>query len=82
MFERKTTWTDVIIQLIVLAFLAVIAFWTSYLSGMVLNLFAGEQVVNGLNLMFNTDRFTRDALPVLSGVLGVISSKFRSRSTK
>lgn len=82
MFEKKTTWIDIIIQLIILCLFATITFWTSYLSGMALNLFAGEQVVSGLNLMFNTDRFTRDTLPLLSGVLGVIASKFRSRSTK
>ena len=40
----------------------------------------GDTVVNGMNYLFNTTRFTTDMLPTICGTLGVIGSFFKSTS--
>ena len=47
-----------------LVFAPVITFGFAYLGGMILDWIVGEKLVNGLNLMFDTTRFTRDLIPL------------------
>ena len=52
-----------------------------WITGHILGWLIGDTVVNGLNYLFNTTRFTVDMLPTICGTLGVIGSFFKSTST-
>lgn len=64
--------------LVLLFFMPVINFGLAYLAGWILEVFIGDTVANGLNTMFNTDRFSADILPLFCGALGLIGSAFKS----
>lgn len=49
-----------------------------YISGLILKLTVGRFVVNGLNFILNTTRFTADKLPIICGALAVVGSFFKS----
>ena len=75
---------SVLVALIVTIIIApILCFLGGYISGLILKLTAGGFVVNGLNLMLNTTRFTADKLPIICGALAVVGSFFKSSlSTK
>lgn len=56
----------------------ILCFLGGYVSGLILNWTVGGLVVNGLNLMLNTTRFTADKLPIICGALAVVGSFFKS----
>lgn len=58
--------------------LPLLAFGGGYLTGLILKWIIGDAVVNGMNLLLNTTRFTPDMLPVVCGALGTIGSFFKS----
>lgn len=61
----------------------ILCFLGGYVSGLILNWTVGGFVVNGLNLILNTTRFTADKLPIICGALAVVGSFFKSSlSTK
>lgn len=62
-------------------FLPVIVFGFAWLGGMILDWVVGESLVNGLNLMFNTTRFTRDLIPLTCATLATIGKYFKSNQT-
>lgn len=64
-----------------LVFAPVLTFWFAYIGGMILNWVVGERLVNGLNLMFNTTRFTRDLIPLACATLATIGKYFKSSQT-
>ncbi len=68
----------VMITLAVIIFSPVIVFAVGYFGGMILDFAVGETVVNALNVMFDTTRFSREALPMLCGALTVIGSCFKA----
>ncbi len=68
----------VMITLAVIIFSPVIVFAVGYFGGMILDFAVGETVVNALNVMFDTTRFSRENLPMLCGVLTVIGSCFKA----
>ena len=47
-----------------LVFSPILTFLFAYLGGMILDWIVGAELVNGLNLMFDTTRFTRDLIPL------------------
>ena len=49
-----------------------------WVTGHILKFFIGDIVINGMNYLFNTTRFTTDMLPTMCGTLGVIGSFFKS----
>ena len=55
-----------------LVFAPVITFSLAYLGGMLLDWIVGEKLVNGLNLMFDTTRCTRDLIPLTCATLATI----------
>ena len=61
-----------------LVFAPVITFGFAYLGGMILDWIVGEKLVNGLNLMFDTTRFTRDLIPLTCATLATIGRYFKS----
>ena len=59
----------------------VLYYFGGWITGHILSWFIGDTVVNGMNHLFNTDRFTVDMLPTICGTLGVIGSFFKSTYT-
>lgn len=64
-----------------LVFWPALAYFSGWITGHILKWLIGDTVVNGMNYIFNTTRFTTDMLPVTCGTLGVIGSFFKSSST-
>lgn len=64
-----------------LVFAPVITFGFAYLGGMILDWIVGEKLVNGLNLMFDTTRFTRELIPLTCATLATIGRYFKSSQT-
>ena len=63
---------------LLLVFAPVIVFALAYIGGMLLDWIVGEKLVNGLNLMFDTTRFTRDLIPLTCATLATIGRYFKS----
>ena len=71
----------VLTLILLLIFGPVLYYFGGWITGHLLSWFIGDTVVNGMNYLFNTDRFTVDMLPTICGTLGVIGSFFKSTST-
>ena len=56
----------------------IINFIGGWLGGLVLQCVCGDTLVGGLNILFGTERFTSDLLPIICGTLGVVGSFFRN----
>lgn len=56
----------------------VLYYFFGWVTGHILKFFIGDTVINGMNYLFNTTRFTTDMLPTICGTLGVIGSFFKS----
>lgn len=56
----------------------VLYYFFGWVTGHILKFFIGNIVINGMNYLFNTTRFTTDMLPTICGTLGVIGSFFKS----
>lgn len=61
-----------------LVFSPVLTFLCAYLGGMLLDWIVGAKLVEGLNLMFNTTRFTRDLIPLACATLATIGRYFKA----
>lgn len=73
------TYIAAIISIIILSILLpVIIFGAGWLGGWVLMKIVGAAVINGLNTLFGTTRFTPDLIPVVCGTLAVIGSFFKT----
>ena len=59
----------------------VLSYFCGWLTGVILQWLIGDTVVNGMNYLFNTTRFTTDMLPTICGTLGVIGSFFKSTTS-
>lgn len=59
----------------------VLTFGFAYLGGMILNLFAGDAITHGLNVVFDTTRFTTDLIPLTCATLATIGKYFKSSNT-
>jgi hypothetical protein len=59
----------------------VLYYFCGWLTGVILQWLIGDTVINGMNYLFNTNRFTVDMLPTICGTLGIIGSFFKSRSS-
>lgn len=64
-----------------LVFAPVLTFLCAYIGGMLLDWIVGEKLVNGLNLMFDTTRFTRDLIPIACATLATIGRYFKASLT-
>lgn len=61
-----------------LVFSPVLTFGFAYLGGMILDWIVGAKLVSGLNLMFDTTRFTRELVPLTCATLATIGRYFKS----
>lgn len=66
------------IVLLLLVFAPVLTFVFAYIGGSLLDWIVGEKLVNGLNLMLDTTRFTRDLIPLTCATLATIGRYFKS----
>lgn len=57
----------------------VIYFGLAYFGGWIMQMCIGTTITNGLNLMFDTTRFTPDIIPLACGTLATIGSFFKTR---
>lgn len=64
--------------ILLLVFAPVLTFAFAYIGGMLLDWLVGESLVNGLNLMFDTTRFTRELIPLTCATLATIGRYFKS----
>ena len=64
-----------------LIFSPVLTFGCAYLGGMILQWVVGDAITNGLNLMFDTTRFTPNLIPIACATLATIGKYFRSTNT-
>ena len=76
---------SVVISVVCIVLLCILSPMLSYFCGWLighfLSWFIGDTVINWLNYVFNTTRFTTDMLPTICGTLGVIGSFFKSSTT-
>lgn len=70
------TWIITLVLLVILG--PVLNYFFGWLTGVILQWLIGDTVINGMNYLFNTTRFTTDMLPTICGTLGVIGSFFKS----
>lgn len=61
-----------------LVFSPVLTFLFAYVGGMLLDWIVGTKLVDGLNLMFDTTRFTRDLIPLTCVTLATIGRYFKA----
>lgn len=66
-----------LLSIAVIIFTPVIAFGIAYFIGWIMSLCIGGVVSNGLNIIFATDRFTPEVIPLFYGTMGLIGSFFR-----
>jgi hypothetical protein len=50
----------------------------SYLIGLVMKMFCGQLICDGMNLLFGTARFTPELIPKMFVALGIIASWLRT----
>ncbi len=69
------------VALIVLLIFAIpiIGFGLGYLTGWILQVSIGGAVAEGLNIVFNTDRFTPEMIPLFCATMGMIGGFFKSK---
>jgi hypothetical protein len=71
----------VIVAVFGIIFGPALCYFFGWITGNLLSWVIGDMVVNGMNYLFNTDRFTVDMLPTICGTLGVIGSFFKNATT-
>jgi hypothetical protein len=71
----------ILLFIVVIIFGPALSYFFGWITGHLLSWVCGDTVINGLNYLFNTTRFTVDMLPTICGTLGVIGSFFKSTST-
>lgn len=64
-----------------LVFNPVITFGFAWVGGWILKLCVGNAIADGMNLMFNTTRFTPDFIPLACATLATIGKYFKSSQT-
>ena len=70
--------TIIVGVIFLLVFSPVLTFLLAYLGGMILDWIVGAKLVEGLNLMFDTTRFTRDLIPLTCATLATIGRYFKA----
>ena len=75
-------WLTVLIGVIgLLVFSPVITFGFAWLGGWILKVCVGNAIADGMNLMFNTTRFTPEFIPLACATLATIGKYFKSSQT-
>lgn len=77
-FENLGIATTIVGFVCLLVFSPVLTFGLAYLGGMILDWIVGAKLVSGLNLMFDTTRFTRELVPLTCATIATIGRYFKS----
>jgi hypothetical protein len=78
-FFKSVGWSvAVALMFIVLVPFTVLCGW---LTGVILKLFCGNIIAAGMNLLFNTNRFTPDIIPYITATLSCLVGYFQTRVT-
>lgn len=64
-----------------LVFSPVITFGLAWIGGWILKVCVGVAIADGMNLVFNTTRFTPDFIPLACATLATIGKYFKSTQT-
>ena len=64
-----------------LVFSPVLTFGFAYLGGLILKWLVGGMVSNGLNIVFNTTRFTPELIPIACATFATVGKYFKSSQT-
>lgn len=75
---EKNCYVEIVSTIIAMFIIPILVFLTGVVSGLILKWIVGGFVVDRLNLIFNTTRFSADKLPIVCGALAVIGSFFKS----
>lgn len=65
----------------VVIFSPVLTFGFAYFGGWILKVCVGGMITDGMNLMFNTTRFTPEFIPLACATLATIGKYFKSSQT-
>lgn len=75
-------WFTAFVGLIgLLVFSPVITFGFAWMGGWILKVCVGNAIADGMNLMFNTTRFTPEFIPLACATLATIGKYFKSSQT-
>lgn len=75
-------WLTTLVGIIgLLVFSPVITFGFAWMGGWILKVCVGTAIADGMNLMFNTTRFTPDFIPLACATLATIGKYFKSSQT-
>ena len=73
----KNTAVGCLTAIIVVILIPLLYFASGWLTGWILKVIAGDALVRGLNLLFDTTRFTSNMLPLTCAALSVVGSFFK-----
>jgi len=79
--EKTGIGAMIIGSLALLVFSPVLTFVFAYIGGVILDWIVGGRLVIGLNLMFDTTRFTREMIPLACATLATIGKYFKASQT-
>ena len=82
-FKMETLgWCTAFVGMIgLLVFSPVLTFGFAWIGGWILKMCVGDAIAGGMNLMFNTTRFTPDFIPLACATLATIGKYFKSSQT-
>lgn len=64
-----------------LVFSPILTFGFAYVGGLILKIFVGDLTGHGLNLLFGTNRFSPNDIPLICAILATIGKYFKSSQT-
>jgi len=67
--------------LLLVVLLAPLGVFFGWIVGHIIKFFCGDFVVNGLNLLCGSERFSPEMLPTIGGALGFVGAFFKSTSS-
>ena len=71
-------WTAIVLFIVGIFVWPLLYFLGGYVTGLIFAHVVGDMIVDAVNLMFNTTRFSVETLPMVCAVLSVIGSFFKS----
>jgi hypothetical protein len=76
--EGIGAFTVILLAIFTLVISPALSFMFAYIGGCILNFFVGDTLVNGLNIIFNTTRFTKPMIPIICATIATIAKYFKT----
>ena len=80
-FGYNHTLAVLVVAAVIAILSPVITFGCGWIGGVILKYFVGNEIAAGMNLMFNTERFVPDFIPLACATLATIGKYFKSSQT-